>query len=200
MIVSDWRGGWCGGRCRVASSSLPLPGRRERWLHRLLTPPSPSQSLASLGSATSQASCCVASRRTTSRRPLTRARNSSPRARASTNSHPTATAARSRGDRSLSPNLHKRSHDALTQRRDAPRRATDAARAISASLSRSPRSSRCARSLSLDGDADDNDDVTDDNDDDDDDEIDPLTILGVVAGLIPYPHHNQSPRNTYQVL
>ena len=30
-------------------------------------------------------------------------------------------------------------------------------------------------------------------------EIDPMTILGVVAGLIPYPHHNQSPRNTYQV-
>lgn len=29
-------------------------------------------------------------------------------------------------------------------------------------------------------------------------EIDPLTLLGVVAGLIPYPHHNQSPRNTYQ--
>lgn len=29
-------------------------------------------------------------------------------------------------------------------------------------------------------------------------EIDPMTILGVVAGLIPYPHHNQSPRNTYQ--
>jgi DNA-directed RNA polymerase III subunit RPC2 len=29
-------------------------------------------------------------------------------------------------------------------------------------------------------------------------EIDPLTVLGVVAGLIPYPHHNQSPRNTYQ--
>jgi DNA-directed RNA polymerase III subunit RPC2 len=29
-------------------------------------------------------------------------------------------------------------------------------------------------------------------------EIDPLTILGVVAGLVPYPHHNQSPRNTYQ--
>eukprot|EP00727_Mastigamoeba_balamuthi_P004648 m51a1_g14181 putative dna-directed rna polymerase iii subunit rpc2 (1156) ;mRNA; f:56683-60870 len=29
-------------------------------------------------------------------------------------------------------------------------------------------------------------------------EIDPLSILGVVAGLIPYPHHNQSPRNTYQ--
>ena len=29
-------------------------------------------------------------------------------------------------------------------------------------------------------------------------EIDPLSILGVVAGLIPFPHHNQSPRNTYQ--
>ncbi len=29
-------------------------------------------------------------------------------------------------------------------------------------------------------------------------EIEPLTILGIVAGLIPYPHHNQSPRNTYQ--
>ncbi|XP_078171952.1 DNA-directed RNA polymerase III subunit 2-like [Carex rostrata] len=29
-------------------------------------------------------------------------------------------------------------------------------------------------------------------------EIEPLTLLGVVAGLIPYPHHNQSPRNTYQ--
>jgi DNA-directed RNA polymerase III subunit RPC2 len=29
-------------------------------------------------------------------------------------------------------------------------------------------------------------------------EIDPLTILGCVAGLIPYPHHNQSPRNTFQ--
>lgn len=29
-------------------------------------------------------------------------------------------------------------------------------------------------------------------------EIDPLTILGCAAGLIPYPHHNQSPRNTYQ--
>ncbi len=29
-------------------------------------------------------------------------------------------------------------------------------------------------------------------------EIDPMTILGIVAGLVPYPHHNQSPRNTYQ--
>jgi DNA-directed RNA polymerase III subunit RPC2 len=29
-------------------------------------------------------------------------------------------------------------------------------------------------------------------------EIDPMTVLGVVTGLIPYPHHNQSPRNTYQ--
>jgi len=29
-------------------------------------------------------------------------------------------------------------------------------------------------------------------------EIEPLALLGVVAGLIPYPHHNQSPRNTYQ--
>lgn len=29
-------------------------------------------------------------------------------------------------------------------------------------------------------------------------EIDPLSLLGVVAGLIPNPHHNQSPRNTYQ--
>lgn len=29
-------------------------------------------------------------------------------------------------------------------------------------------------------------------------EIDPLSILGVVSGLIPYPNHNQSPRNTYQ--
>ena len=29
-------------------------------------------------------------------------------------------------------------------------------------------------------------------------EIEPLTLLGVCAGLIPYPHHNQSPRNTYQ--
>ncbi|OTB05438.1 hypothetical protein M426DRAFT_140088 [Hypoxylon sp. CI-4A] len=29
-------------------------------------------------------------------------------------------------------------------------------------------------------------------------EIEPCTILGAVAGLIPFPHHNQSPRNTYQ--
>eukprot|EP01084_Bolivina_argentea_P278251 475273_1 len=29
-------------------------------------------------------------------------------------------------------------------------------------------------------------------------EIDPMTILGCVSGLIPFPHHNQSPRNTYQ--
>lgn len=29
-------------------------------------------------------------------------------------------------------------------------------------------------------------------------EIDPFSILGIVAGLIPFPHHNQSPRNTYQ--
>ncbi|KAK2722879.1 hypothetical protein QYM36_003166, partial [Artemia franciscana] len=29
-------------------------------------------------------------------------------------------------------------------------------------------------------------------------EIEPYTILGVVAGLIPFPHHNQFPRNTYQ--
>eukprot|EP00887_Chlorella_sp_A99_P006810 scaffold2.g6810.t1 len=29
-------------------------------------------------------------------------------------------------------------------------------------------------------------------------EIEPFTILGVVAGIIPFPHHNQSPRNTYQ--
>ena len=29
-------------------------------------------------------------------------------------------------------------------------------------------------------------------------EIAPFTVLGAVAGLIPYPHHNQSPRNTYQ--
>merc|ERR1711970_386178 len=29
-------------------------------------------------------------------------------------------------------------------------------------------------------------------------EIKPFTLLGVCAGLIPYPHHNQSPRNTYQ--
>jgi DNA-directed RNA polymerase III subunit RPC2 len=30
-------------------------------------------------------------------------------------------------------------------------------------------------------------------------EIDPFTILGVVGGVIPFPHHNQSPRNTYTV-
>lgn len=29
-------------------------------------------------------------------------------------------------------------------------------------------------------------------------EIEPFTLLGVCAGLIPYPNHNQSPRNTYQ--
>uniref|UniRef100_A0A1I7WR67 DNA-directed RNA polymerase subunit beta n=1 Tax=Heterorhabditis bacteriophora TaxID=37862 RepID=A0A1I7WR67_HETBA len=29
-------------------------------------------------------------------------------------------------------------------------------------------------------------------------EIEPFTLLGICAGLIPYPHHNQSPRNTYQ--
>lgn len=29
-------------------------------------------------------------------------------------------------------------------------------------------------------------------------EIAPFTLLGVCAGLVPYPHHNQSPRNTYQ--
>ena len=29
-------------------------------------------------------------------------------------------------------------------------------------------------------------------------EIEPFTVLGAVAGLIPFPHHNQSPRNTYQ--
>eukprot|EP00532_Pseudo-nitzschia_australis_P009769 CAMPEP_0168242180 /NCGR_PEP_ID=MMETSP0140_2-20121125/23258_1 /TAXON_ID=44445 /ORGANISM="Pseudo-nitzschia australis, Strain 10249 10 AB" /LENGTH=1278 /DNA_ID=CAMNT_0008177215 /DNA_START=92 /DNA_END=3928 /DNA_ORIENTATION=- len=30
-------------------------------------------------------------------------------------------------------------------------------------------------------------------------EVDPFTILGVVGGIIPYPHHNQAPRNTYTV-
>lgn len=30
-------------------------------------------------------------------------------------------------------------------------------------------------------------------------EIEPFTIMGIVSGLIPFPHHNQSPRNTYQV-
>lgn len=29
-------------------------------------------------------------------------------------------------------------------------------------------------------------------------EIEPFTILGICAGLVPYPHNNQSPRNTYQ--
>lgn len=29
-------------------------------------------------------------------------------------------------------------------------------------------------------------------------EIEPFSLLGAVAGLIPFPHHNQSPRNTYQ--
>ncbi|KNC82092.1 DNA-directed RNA polymerase III subunit RPC2 [Sphaeroforma arctica JP610] len=29
-------------------------------------------------------------------------------------------------------------------------------------------------------------------------EIEPFTILGICVGLVPYPHHNQSPRNTYQ--
>ena len=29
-------------------------------------------------------------------------------------------------------------------------------------------------------------------------EVDPLSLLGVVAGVIPYPHHNQSARNTFQ--
>lgn len=29
-------------------------------------------------------------------------------------------------------------------------------------------------------------------------EIEPFTLLGVCAGIIPYPHNNQSPRNTYQ--
>ena len=31
-------------------------------------------------------------------------------------------------------------------------------------------------------------------------EIEAFTLLGVCAGLIPYPHHNQSPRNTYQCI
>jgi DNA-directed RNA polymerase II subunit RPB2 len=31
-------------------------------------------------------------------------------------------------------------------------------------------------------------------------EIHPAMILGVCASLIPFPDHNQSPRNTYQVL
>lgn len=29
-------------------------------------------------------------------------------------------------------------------------------------------------------------------------EIEPISILGLVSGLIPYPNHNQSPRNTYE--
>lgn len=29
-------------------------------------------------------------------------------------------------------------------------------------------------------------------------EIAPFTLLGVCASVVPYPHHNQSPRNTYQ--
>ncbi len=29
-------------------------------------------------------------------------------------------------------------------------------------------------------------------------EVDPMTILGIVAGLIPYPHHNQAARNIFQ--
>ncbi|KAL8595334.1 DNA-directed RNA polymerase III subunit RPC2 [Nucella lapillus] len=29
-------------------------------------------------------------------------------------------------------------------------------------------------------------------------EVEPFTVLGVCAGLIPFPNHNQSPRNTYQ--
>mmetsp|Transcript_8013 Transcript_8013/g.7005 ORF Transcript_8013/g.7005 Transcript_8013/m.7005 type:complete len:144 (+) Transcript_8013:384-815(+) len=29
-------------------------------------------------------------------------------------------------------------------------------------------------------------------------EIEPITFLGVVSGLVPFPDHNQSPRNTYQ--
>jgi DNA-directed RNA polymerase beta subunit len=31
-------------------------------------------------------------------------------------------------------------------------------------------------------------------------EIDPSSMLGVAASLIPFPDHNQSPRNTYQCL
>ena len=29
-------------------------------------------------------------------------------------------------------------------------------------------------------------------------EIHPLMILGICASIIPFPDHNQSPRNTYQ--
>lgn len=31
-------------------------------------------------------------------------------------------------------------------------------------------------------------------------EIHPAMILGVCASIIPFPDHNQSPRNTYQVI
>ncbi|CAH1800113.1 unnamed protein product [Owenia fusiformis] len=31
-------------------------------------------------------------------------------------------------------------------------------------------------------------------------EIEPFTLLGVCAGLIPYPHHNQSPRKTFVLI
>eukprot|EP00953_Heterococcus_sp_UTEX-ZZ885_P026223 14181-Heterococcus_DN1.PRE.4 len=31
-------------------------------------------------------------------------------------------------------------------------------------------------------------------------EIHPSMILGICASIIPFPDHNQSPRNTYQVL
>ncbi len=29
-------------------------------------------------------------------------------------------------------------------------------------------------------------------------EIDPLSILGIIASLVPFPHHNQSARITFQ--
>ena len=29
-------------------------------------------------------------------------------------------------------------------------------------------------------------------------EIDPFSIYGVVGSLVPFPHHNQSPRNAFQ--
>lgn len=28
-------------------------------------------------------------------------------------------------------------------------------------------------------------------------EIDPMALYGVVASLVPFPHHNQSPRNSF---